>query len=384
MASFSAEKKTLRIVISGYFGFHNLGDEAILEAVCEQLWAIESDLEVIALGQAVKSQHDPRLHYVSRVSPPLIWQALRRADLLISGGGSLLQDVTGPASVPYYLGILELARLAGVPRMVFAQGVGPLKSFWSRRMVGGVLSRVDSITVRDPASRDLLIECGLRSKEISLTVDPVLASKPQAADLTDALWEQWGLNRVRPVVAVSIRPWPAWLEKQLKAFSAVLAQCARAWDAQILLLPFHKPGDDWLLEELSHCLAARPEGQKPVVVMAKQALTAKEMLGVLGRVDLLIGMRLHALIMAAAASTPAIGIIYDPKIEAFARLANLPTIPSVESLADSAELQSALHQAWARRGALRSHLQSLRAAWTEAAMKNSQLAVDIARRSRAT
>lgn len=382
MSTAATDAKPLRIVLSGYFGFHNLGDEAILESVCENLRCVAPGTLIQALVKTPFATGEAPFTPVPRMSPLAIWRALRNADLFISGGGSLLQDVTGPGSVPYYLSILEMARLAGVPRMILAQGVGPLASPWSRRLVGQVVSGVDVVTVRDQASADLLVACGVPPDRIALTVDPVLGMAPHSGATALRLLEGWGLNVDKPIIAISIRPWKSWLEKQLKSFSAVLAQCALAWDAQILLLPFHKPADDWMLDELAQCLNARPESQRPCVKLATDDLTAKDMLAVLQAVDLLIGMRLHALIMAAAVHTPALGIVYDPKIAAFAEQAQMPTMPSVESLGDSETLGQALHRAWEQRDRQRDTLRSLSPAWRAAIDSNTERAISLARSSR--
>lgn len=383
MSRASIDAKPLKIVLSGYFGFDNLGDEAILEAVCERLRALSPTGEILALSHTTPAPEESLFTAIPRLSPWAIWRALQGADLFISGGGSLLQDVTGPGSIPYYLGVLEMARLAGVPRMILAQGVGPLNSGWSRRAVGHVLSGVDVITVRDQASAELLSACGVPKERIGLTVDPVLGMRASPVSVGESLLEEWGLEAQLPIVAVSIRPWKSWLEKQLKSFSAVLAQCAQMWGAQILLLPFHHPGDGWILDELAQCLVARPEGQRPRVFLAQADLTPKEMMAVLERVDLLVGMRLHALIMAAAVHTPAIGIVYDPKIAAFAEKAHLPTLSSVEALGDSEALSQTLNLAWESRSLHTRALQALSPAWCNAVESNIEQAIALARRPRA-
>ncbi|MEB3328650.1 MAG: polysaccharide pyruvyl transferase CsaB [Candidatus Sericytochromatia bacterium] len=367
-----------RVVVSGYFGFDNLGDEAILTALAELLAEQAPEAKLVALSADPPATRRLGIEAISRLDLPAIWTEMRRASLFVSGGGSLLQDVTGPGSVPYYLGLLALARLAGTPAMMLGQGVGPLQRASSRQLVGAVVSRLQAVTVRDDASAALLEACGVRASAIEVTADPVLALKPASTAVVDRVWDDLGLTAARPVLAVSLRPWRTWTEQGLKSLSAVLGQLAGEWDAQVLLLPFHRPDDRWLLDELAQCLDARPVAQRPTTVMAEAALSPAEMMGVLQRVDMVVGMRLHALIMAAAAGTPCVAVVYDPKVEAFAGQAGFPVVPSVEAFRESEVLADTLRGAWLGRLEARTLLKERASAWRQRARRNVEVALGVA------
>jgi polysaccharide pyruvyl transferase CsaB len=374
----------LRVVLSGYYGYNNLGDEAILVALVQQLRAMAPDVDLVALsGAPERTASALGIRAVNRLAVPAVWQALRDADLFISGGGSLLQDVTGLGSVPYYLGLMRLAKLAGARTMMLGQGVGPLGLPTSRWLVGLEVRGLDAVTVRDEDSRELLARCGVPLGRIELTADPVLALAPASPERADEIAARLGLVPGRPTIAVSVRNWNTWYERQLKAFSAVLAQRAEAWDAQILLLPFHRPGDEVLSDELRYCLETRPEAHRPHVAVLEEDLAPQDMMALLGRVDLLVGMRLHALIMAAAVGTPAVGVVYDPKIAAFAARAGFPTVESVTALEQSDRLAALLQRTWEERGATRATLRERQVGWRAQAARNAEIAIDLARTAHA-
>ena len=369
-------------MVSGYYGYNNLGDEAILAALTQQLRAVAPEVQIVALsGDPSTTAATLGIQAVDRLGLPAVWRALRNADLFVSGGGSLLQDVTGLGSVPYYLGLMRLAKLAGARTMMLGQGVGPLGLPTSRWMVGATVRGLDAVTVRDEASRDLLVRCGVPRERVELTADPVLALAPASEARGTELFARVGLRPGKPVIGVSVRPWATWYERQLKAFSAVLAQRAEAWDAQILLLPFHRPDDEPLVEELRYCLETRPEAHRPHVAVLEEHLSPQDMMALLGKVDLLVGMRLHALIMAAAMATPSFGLVYDPKIAAFADLAGFPTIESVTALEESDRLAGMLQAAWERRGEARAELLRKQEGWHAQARRNAEVAVGLARRA---
>ncbi len=370
-----------KILLSGYYGFHNLGDEAILVALVQGIRARLPDAELVVLSQTPQ-QTAERLgvRAIGRLALPVIWRELSDATVLISGGGSLLQDVTGLGSVPYYLGVMALARLRGVKAMMLGQGVGPLKRGFNRRIVGWVVNGLDAVTVRDEASAVLLGDCGLAANRLEVTADPVLAMKPVDSERVIALWHDLDVNPAHPVIGVSLRPWVSWTERQLKSFSAVLAQYAHQWQATIVLIPFHRPDDEALLEELRICLMARPEGDRPRVSTVSVALDPPEMLALLKRMDLVIGMRLHALIMAAAVQTPALGLTYDPKVSAFCDALGYPTVASIEELQDSERFSGVLAEVWSQRDAQKHHLVNEAACWSKQAARNLDLLEELVAR----
>ncbi|MCG0277423.1 MAG: polysaccharide pyruvyl transferase CsaB [Thermanaeromonas sp.] len=310
-----------KVVISGYYGFGNLGDEAILYSMVQSLKNLDPGLEIVVLS------HDPAgtekilpVKAVDRWRLPEVVRTLRRADLLISGGGSLFQDTTSARSLLYYLGILELARVLGRPRMVYAQGLGPLKRSWARYLTAKVLNRVQLITLRDSQSHALLQELGVRQPEVKVTADPVLGLKvgdfnPEAGR---GKLLRLGLKvGSKPLAGFSLRLWPLP--------EAALYALARAADYlidqgfEVLFLPFHFPRD------VEACWQVQRLMEHPAAVI-KEKLSLEDVVGIIGSLDLLVGMRLHALILAAVLGVPFVGLSYDPKVEAFCRQVEGPWI----------------------------------------------------------
>lgn len=343
-----------RVVVSGYYGFGNLGDEAILATIVQQLGR---DAEIVVLSaDPARTAVEHGVRAVGRTDMPAILRELRGASLFLSGGGGLMQDVTGPFSVAYYGGLLSMAQLLGVPTMVFGQGVGPLSAPLNRMLVKTAFSRTKVMTVRDQGSVDLLSAMRLPSEKVVLTADPVLCLEPAEAGRISQIWAGTGLKPDVPTIGIAIRPWHTWFERQFKAFATVISHVASACGAQVLLLPFQQPGDERITEELRDCLSYRPDEQVPAVAMLHELLSAQEMLGLIGRLEMVVAMRLHAVIMAAASGVPAVGIAYDPKVAHFAEQWGFPVIPSVEALEDAPALEEALMGLWRDRHAFRARM----------------------------
>ena len=139
------------ILISGYYGFNNIGDESILRTVIDNLREKLPDIDITVLS------HDPAQtsakYGVKAARRMSLWDILRcvlRCDLLLSGGGSLLQDATSARSILYYLFILRLAQLMGKKTFIYSQGIGPISDPRNRRLTASTLRRANGIVVGTP------------------------------------------------------------------------------------------------------------------------------------------------------------------------------------------------------------------------------------------
>ncbi len=337
-----------QVMISGYYGYFNAGDEAILAAICQLLGHEQLRIKVLC---AQDDHVIPGIQFeaIQRLDMLRITKELRRTDLFISGGGGLFQDVTGLGSVPYYGGLLWLAQRLKVPTMVFGQGLGPLRLKANRWAVKQVFKGVDQIAVRDPDSMQMLTEMSLPASRLHLTADPVLTLQPIHYSQAQDILRAEGLDLTRPIIGVSIRPWATWFEKQLKAFAAVLAQFASRVNAQILFIPFQPNHDTWMCDEAAYAISCRPEAYSPPVTVLQRHCSPIEMQGVIGQLDLMVGMRLHALIMAASQTVPAIGLVYDPKVRLFAEAMDYPYLGSISSLSQTEVFYQYLEETWLHR-----------------------------------
>jgi len=312
-----------KCVISGYYGFGNLGDEAILFALVRSLRSRRPDMEITVLsGNCRHTSTNYGVNAVNRWNPVAVWRALRGSDGLISGGGSLLQDVTGLASLVYYLGVMWLAVLAGRPFWVHAQGIGPIRSRLGRFLVRLTLGRARGISVRDPGSKEELVSMGLAPDRIDVVPDPVLTLGPEAADREAGrqVLARAGLPLTagKPIAGISVREW-----RGTSGYKRAVADAAdRLVEAGyvVVFLPFQFEPDLKVCQEVM-------EMMRQPSFLVDEPLSVTGMLSVIACLDLVIGMRLHALIMARAVGVPVVGISYDPKIDRF--LATVGMVPAM-------------------------------------------------------
>ena len=312
----------MRVVLSGYYGFHNVGDEAILQAIIQALRAEKSDIKITVLSNDPDfTKKTYGVDAVNRWKLGQVFKAISAADGVISGGGSLLQDKTGMKSVPYYTGIMMIAHFLRKPFYVYAQGIGPLDQSVSQKLVRYALSKANFVSVRDQESFDLLRKIGLGG-EIELVPDPVMGMEYKEG-LNQAWLEKVGLAG-KPFITVAIRNWtsPGFTEFKEKIVE-VLDRCAGEGGLEVVFLPMHGEHDDAFSREISGLM------KNPASIFPYDA-RIEEKVSLIGDSSLLIGMRLHALIFAAIAHTPMIGISYDPKIDSFINQVDQPLIGHVD------------------------------------------------------
>ena len=328
-----------RIVISGYYGFHNIGDEAILAGMVAAFSELSPDALLTVLSSSpeeTKAEH--AVEAIPRTNLQAIHSALRSCDLFISGGGGLLQDRTSQKSLLYYLALLFGAKRLGCKTMIMGQGIGPLLRPTSRWLVNKMVSQADAVTVRDHRSALLLQEIIPESLPVEVTSDLAFALPALSSPLADPdlqLRRSAGEER-KGLLGVSLRPWPgsaSWLPAVSSALKTLSAQDG----LHPFLIPFHSPSDGDLMNLLRSDLlsptSAPADGSPPIPScldkepeIAQNLTTPQQALQAISRTKVLVGMRLHSLIFAAMAGVPFLALAYDPKVESFAAESAMPCL----------------------------------------------------------
>lgn len=313
----------LEAVISGYYGYNNLGDDAIMHAISRQLLECKRPVRLTVLSRRpAETAAGFGLRAVSRFSPIAVFRAIRKSDFLISGGGSLLQDRTSTRSVRYYLGIIHLARLLRKPVFLYANGIGPLSREQNRRRVCRCIEQCGGVTLRDGDSLQELRTLGVTRQDIHVTADPAFTLS--AAGDGCKLLEVQGIPTQGPMLGISLRRVPG-IETQLSQFAALCDELVRRQKKTLVFFVMQEPSD----RELSQRVIERME---ETAYLAGAPMDPGGMLSMLRCMDALVSMRLHTIIFAARERVPAVGCVYDPKITAFLHMLGLPSCGTPEEL----------------------------------------------------
>lgn len=346
-----------KIVLSGYFGFDNLGDEAILYSIIQEVKKIEKTEITVLSSHPEKTSKKFGVKAVDRMSPKEVIKTIKNCDLFISGGGSLLQDVTSNRSLRYYLALIRLAKFFGKKVMIYSQGIGPVNMPKNRKALAKAFKNLDIINVRDKESYEELKAMGVK-KPISITADTVfLLKRPESQtgkkiliDLmaTKAVTEDSQVVKVAEMpsksqseselksefpeeitIGISIRPWKDLDEKIILETKKTIEklQEIKEYPIKIVFLPFHHPGDLTLSQAVYDAL-----DNKTNVYVVKNQLDEREMLSLMANVDIILSMRLHGLIFGVVGGAYPVAISYDPKIDSLMKELGLKKPMGVENM----------------------------------------------------
>ena len=325
------------VVVCGAYGRGNMGDDAILQTIIRQLRMQDPDLPI-----CVMTRKPVETALETGVSTVQIFHAMRaskwmkRSTLYISGGGTLLQNATSTRSLIYYLFSMIQAKKCGCRVMLYGCGAGPVRGKGNQRLVARVLNRyADQMTLRDPASRQTLERFGVTVPKCMVTADPALGMQADT-ERTPEFLRKNGMDLDQKYALFVLRPWSG-MERRLDAVRQAAEYVYRRWDLMPVFMCFEPSRD----QNITHTAA---DGlQVPYKILTGES-DCSIACGVIARSQLVVAMRLHALVFACSQDVPMVGISYDPKVSGFMDYAGDPHHLALEELSGE-RLCSLINQA---------------------------------------
>ena len=290
-----------KILISGYYGFDNFGDEAILGLLLEKF----KDCDVTVLSSNPRKTFDTYgVHTVYSFSLDHVIKELAYCDVLVSGGGSLLQNVTSNKSLIFYSSIIMLAQSFKKDVMIFAQGIGPIKGFWGNLIVKSVLKKCKYISVRDENSLKLLNKWKIQNA--NLVCDPIYSLEVEQPQRTKKIGIQ--LRRSENLTD--------------ELFDKIIAQVkARYYSREIELLSLQDEMDVGISQVFYNKLKHVAPNINVKIV---SGLNNQEIIEHISEYDCMIAMRFHACLVGVKYGVKTMAVAYDPKVEILAKENNIP------------------------------------------------------------
>jgi polysaccharide pyruvyl transferase CsaB len=294
------------VLLAGYFGFGNLGDELLAKAAVDNLTLLGIPRERMAIlsndpdGSAARFG----IKVFNRWNPACVLGALGASRALLLPGGGIFQDASSVRSSVYYWSLIRAACLRHVPAGAIAQSVGPLRGLLAKKLARDALSVCGYVSVRDSASADVLSSMNLRC---DVTSDPVLGFElPQAVSREAALVNMrpgCGEVHVAPVVKAANRISVSGIKITYVAMSG---------------------------EDASFMRKLRDKGEIPggEISMPKDAEDFSEIARNAGAA---VGMRLHFGEMSMLCGLGVIMSPYDPKVRSYAAEWNIELLTESEN-----------------------------------------------------
>lgn len=320
------DKRDVDVVLSGYYGFSNSGDDAILEAIITQLRDACPNISITVLSNTPKETAEMyRVNSVDRFDFFALRKLLARTKLLISGGGSLIQDVTSTKSVLYYLTVIKMAKHFGAKVMLYANGIGPVNKAKNRRAVAKALRDVDCITLRENSSKEEL--CAIMGGDVSATVtaDPVFGMEGGDTEACQKVLADAGIGKDDKFFVLSVREWKTMDADAVAKICEFTKEVYNRYGIKAVVIPMQKARD----KEISTRIY---EGLDSSAAVYVEGLPPRIMMSIIKRAQFVVGMRLHTLIYATKAGVPSIALDYDPKVDAVMKYVGIDFTQKVENI----------------------------------------------------
>ncbi len=367
-------RRKYNVVMSGYYGFANAGDDAILESIQQAIHEASDDVSVTVLSNDPElTRRQYGMEAIPRFRVWRIFSALKNSDVLLSGGGSLLQDTTSTRSLLYYLSVIRCADFLGKPVMLYANGIGPVHKPVNRRRVKRVVERAALVTLRDHSSARELEDMGVTRSDLQVTADPVFHLSPASPQRAAQLLASAGLAAGTPFMAVSVRDW-----RDTGSFFPSLARLCdhlrRRYGLEVLFLLMQPSRDREATARVRQAM------EEPSCVLDAPC-TPRELMGVLGQARLCLAMRLHTLIFAARMAVPSMGLVYDPKVASYLQELDLPAAGDVDHFDADIAIERA-DALMADYDAVLARLQEKSRALAQKARENERLLLELLERTK--
>ena len=305
--------KDYDFVLGGYYGYGNIGDDALMFSVVGNILQKKSDLKICLLTKNPKKQQrrldgfyanvsaKPRFNFFS------VKKAIKKSKALVFGGGTLLQDATSGRSFGYYSWLLETAQKLGKKTILYANGIGPLYDEKNKKQTKLLMQKITFATIRDTDSYDYLAKIGIETQKLRLTEDEAMTVVENSRlnsydkDFREFIKGAYMVISVRKQKHQSV----AFLEK----FSAAVNSICRESGLIPVYLVMHPKEDKKISEYLTSL--------NKNAYLADVGGDISKALAIIRSAEAVVAMRLHALIFAAAFGIPMVGIAYDPKVRSF-------------------------------------------------------------------
>ena len=358
------------VVISGYYGFRNSGDDAILSAIISELKSSCPNISITVLSK--NPAETARLYSVpsiDRLNFLKLWSLFGKTKLLISGGGSLIQDVTSSKSLYYYLSVMRLAKLRGAKVMLYANGIGPITKPKNLKYVQKALQAVDYITLREQPSMEDIRHMLNPAIPCEVTADPVFAVADVPEKAVDDALLKCNIKDVDEFFIIAVRDWQILdpdFENKICRFAEFVC---KNYSIKPLVLPMQRIFDKEISERIASKMtipyAISHDGFSPELIM-----------GITGRAKLVLGMRLHSLIYAAKAGVPSIALDYDPKVAAIMKSIGLKYTQPVTEI-DTERLCDFAREILEHHSEISDALQVKSLEFRDLAKRNTKIAVEL-------
>jgi len=325
-----ANSKKYDAIISGYYGFNNIGDDAMLRSIIDNLKLQKPDISILVLSK--KPEETSQNYSVSTINRQdilAVYFAMKQTKLFIYGGGNIIQDSTSTRSLMFYLGMAWLAKKLKLKVMFYANGIGPINKLRNAEFSRKILNKADIITVRERLSFNELKKMGITKPKIVLTADAAFSVQLDNSTQLEEIFTSEGIPTDGNYAGFSVRKCPGFEKHQHVKYEQTIAEIAdyiyMKYNLKPIFIPMEYHADIVTIQNIISKM--KTDGY-----IISHNRSVAETFSIIRKMDIMIAMRLHALIFAAYMNVPILGISYQPKVEGFLEYVNQPSVGNAKDI----------------------------------------------------
>jgi polysaccharide pyruvyl transferase CsaB len=386
------ESNRSNLLIAGYYGFGNTGDETILAAMLADLRKHRENLEVTVIsGNPQETETNHQVRSILWTDTQSIIEAVQKSDMVILGGGGIFHDQFGfeeeylltrnHSGVSFFSGFALLAAMYQKPLMLYAVGVGPLLTEAGERLTKVSFEAANVASVRDAESLGVLHKLGLQNANVFVTGDPAFMLKPDEARAKKILQN---LNLPRngnaPMIAVCVRYWDIQVspEKWESSLAGALDRFVEEVNGEILFIPFQNLETTPDVNDVAVALAVREQMRnKSRSTILNKEYPPETIAGLIVCCDFVVGMRYHSLIFSIMSRKPLVGLAYDPKVEHLLTQAGMTEYLFNLDTMTPEGLHEGMQRAWRSKEEIRERLRESIKYLDDQARRNTTFVLDL-------
>lgn len=347
------------ILLLGYYGFKNSGDDALLLSIIQQLKKTDSGLSLGVLSfNPRETEEQFGIDAVDRNNILSVIKAIKSAKMLLVGGGTLIQDSTSTKSLIYYLAVIKIAQAFNKKVMLYANGIGPIKEE-NKKITKRIINKVDVITLREELSLEELKKIGVDKPKIIVTADSVFGID----------YDKRAKIQEKQYQLVSVRNHKKLCENFCSDIARLCDQMYEKHNISTVFIPFQKKNDLEITQKIRALMKSESE-------VFDTECEFSELMSLMENARLCIGMRLHSLIYSVISKIPCVGLVYDQKVKAFMDYIGQKNYLDAHSLKYQ-DLMEKVDYALENDEEIRKDLEKKSLELRELSQKNAQIAIEL-------
>ena len=325
--------KKKKILIWGYYGANNFGDDLIFNVLFENLQSLKDEYE---FWYSVK---DPESSYRNIDATPIqffnrkssfkplnfllniiqLFSTILKMDAVIIGGGTQFFEIDGRKNISILLKNIacKICKIRGKAFITAGVGVGNVTSKRGMKNIAQLFNKATYSFVRDQNSYDRLIELGVKPNKVTLGKDLSYYSKK----VLDFIPSNESIET--KCIGINVFDYYNYIEKSAeknqafrKALTSFLSHLENeGYTIHLFALQKGSGGRDFeFMKEISTGIKHKFHYYKDDI---------NHFMNMVGKMDINIGMRYHLAVISLQFGVPTIGVNYQPKVRREFKLFNI-------------------------------------------------------------